>query len=57
MKFKITRERLQQIILEEYKDLHKHGLLTSSSKNTEDSYELDESELRKMLNPLITTKL
>jgi len=56
MKFKIARERLQQIILEEYKDLHKQGLLASNSEKAEDSYELDESELQDMLKSLITTR-
>ncbi len=56
MKFKIARERLQQIILEEYKDLQKQGLLVSNSEKAEDSYELDESELQDMLKSLITTR-
>lgn len=56
MKFKIARDRLQQIILEEYRDLHKQGLLTGNAEKTEDSYELDESELRDMLESLITIK-
>lgn len=55
MKFKISRERLQQIILEEYKDLHKQGLLTNSNDSAEDSYELDEAALLDMLKPLVAT--
>jgi hypothetical protein len=49
MKLKISKERLLQIITEEYKDLHKSGLLGAKR---EEGYEFDRAHLKEMLKSL-----